>query len=697
MTHDEWLSVLGSKVQGTWNLHKVLASHNLDFFVCFGSLAGLCGNAGQANYAAANSFLDAFVQYRRGKGLIASVIDLGLMDDAGFAYEHAPKLIQRAQSASMQTVAEHELVQALELAITKPVQIALGLGTTKPLSISGVVPPWTRDARYNLWTRIIPESETDTLGLDGDLRELMESIRNNPEILDDAATERRVTKVLGREIGSHLANTDDMDEDEICKMVIESLAMIEIRSWYRRHLNLELPLVEISNAETIGGLGKATMQALRMKYQGGNPEIASTIRPSAESSTQYLQDAALGRAIQPLQEPVPEWYAESEGHVVLTGATGFVGAFFLSMLAALPQVKTVTCLVRAPDATAAMNRLEATFAKLGLSKICRDKVQAVPGDLTQRNLGLENAQFTHLSKQCSAIFHLGAVVNYTMPYSAHRHVNVLGLVGILEFANTHRLKSVHYFSGMAAYGPSGFLNGQTYVPENEKPVAGSGLLQHHMGYSLSKFVGESICWDAISNGFPLSIYRPGFVLGHSITGMGNADDAVNRLMSTCISLGAYPVPPNQPNCFVPVDFVCSAALEISMSNENIGQAYNLIHPNADENIDLSTTFEIIGQLTSPPLRCVQFADWVKLMSQAKGHRLSEIAPIVAERLAEGAIWWNGKQDAVVLHGTENVHRALAQRPDILNCETMLGLLKKYFNSWSQLAEANLWTEGRSKM
>jgi thioester reductase-like protein len=690
MTHDEWCSVLASKVQGSWNLHNALIDHKLDFFVCFGSLAGLCGNAGQTNYAAANAFLDAFVQYRLGRGLAASVIDLGLMNDAGFAYENAPKLIQRAKSASMRTVEEQELVQALELAICRPGQIALGLGTTKPLSSPGVVPPWTRDARYSMWSNIISTAEPVASALDGDLKELMESVKSNPHILDDPATQARITKVLGVEIGSHLANIDDMDENDINNMVIESLAMIEIRSWYRRHLGLELPLVEISNAQTIGGLGNVTVQALRAKYQettNVDVSMGESTPASNEKDLQYLQDATLGRTIQPISEPVSEWYAVSEGHVLLIGATGFVGAFMLSMLVSLPELQTVTCLVRAESTATAMERIETAFAKLRMPIQSWGKVRAIPGDITHQDLGLEAEEYVRLSNQCSAIFHLGAIVNYTLPYSAHRDTNVVGLLNVLKFANTSRLKTVHYFSGMAAYGPSGFLSGPTYVPENERPTPGSGDLQHHTGYSLSKYVGECIVWDAISNGFPIAIHRAGFVLGHSVTGVGNADDAVNRLMSTCISLGAYPIPPAQRNCFVPVDFVCSAALHISLSNKNLGQAYNLIHPDQDQNVDLSTTFGILSQLTSPPLRAVEISEWAELMSKAAGHRLSGIAPIIAERLTEGSIWWNNKQDAMVIHGTENLHRALADRPDILKCKTMLELMETYFTQWRQVSES----------
>ncbi|KAJ5168896.1 uncharacterized protein N7482_004490 [Penicillium canariense] len=695
ITYDEWISVLVSKVQGTWNLHNAVADCKLDFFVCFGSLAGLCGNAGQSNYAAANAFLDAFVQYRLGQGLVASVIDLGLMNDAGFAYENAPKLIQRAKSASMQTVEERELLQTLELAICRPGQVAVGLGTTKPLSTSGVVPPWTRDARYSLWSNIVSANEAGASGIDGDLKELMEAVKSNPEILDDPATKERITKIIGMEIGSHLVKIEDMDESEVFNIVIESLAMIEIRSWYRRHLGLELPIVEISNAQTIGGLGNVTVQALRAKYQANNTESSEvdSSRPSDGENVQFLQDTVLGRSIRPISQPVPEWYTDTEGHVLLIGATGFVGTFLLSMLVSLPEVNTVTCLVRAASTTAAIRRLETAFSKLQIPMDSWDKIQAVTGDITQQGLGLQGTEFTRLSTECSAIFHLGALVNYTLPYSTHRDTNVLGLTNVLNFANTHRLKPVHYFSGMAAYGPSGFLSGQTYVSENERPVAGSGSLQHHTGYSLSKYVGECIAWDAISNGFPLAIHRAGFVLGHSVTGIGNADDAINRLMSTCISLGSYPIPPAQRNCFVPVDFVCSAALHISMSNRNLGQAYNLIHPDQSQNIDLSTTFKMLSQLTTPPLHAVELSEWVRLMSQVMGHRLSGIAPIVAERLAEGSIWWNNKQGGMVIHGTENLHRALADRPDILKCKTMFELIKTYFTQWSQLPEGGILTKG----
>ena len=461
------------------------------------------------------------------------------------------------------------------------------------------------------------------------------------------------------------------------------MTTIEIKSWFRRHLKLELSLVDISNASTIGGLAKVTINVLRAKYQAGGPETNGSQARSSENDAQHLQDLVLGRDFRPIPGPVPEWHSESEGHILLTGATGFMGAFLLSMLTTLPKLQSVTCLIRAPSHTAAMTRLDKAFEKFNLPKNFQDKVRAVPGDTSQQYLGLDSADFDQLVEKCSAIFHLGAAVNYSQPYASLRDVNVLGTVNVLAFANTRRLKSVHYFSGLAAYGPASFMGGQKSVPENERPVAGSGQLQHHQGYPLAKSVAESICWDVIANGFPLTIYRPGFVLGHSVTGVGNSDDAVHQLMSTCIRLGLYPHPPDQRNFFVPVDFVCSAAMHISLSNENIGQAYNLIHPDPDQNISLSDTFSIVSQLTSPPLRGVPFSEWVGAISGAKAYPLSQIAPILASRETEYAFWLDSKNEGMVAYGTENLHRALANRPDILECKGMSSLLELYFQQWSQ--------------
>lgn len=79
--------VMSSKVEGTWNLHKLTQDYSLDFCIFFSSVASLLGSLGQSNYAAANQFMDSLAHYLHLQGKPALSINWGPWAEGGMASE----------------------------------------------------------------------------------------------------------------------------------------------------------------------------------------------------------------------------------------------------------------------------------------------------------------------------------------------------------------------------------------------------------------------------------------------------------------------------------------------------------------------------------------------------------------------------------------------------------------------------------
>ena len=303
-------------MQGTWALHEAFAAESLDFFVLFSSLSGVYGQIGQANYAAANTFLDAFVQYRHGNGLPAAVLDIGVMSDVGYISKK-PAVLDRLRGTGMHTLCEQELLDALQLAIrqshpllqpnsleepttfthrtfTSKGQLAIGLRLANHLTEPKSQTPWKRDVRmmaYSNSQSIAPSSANDLESQSTQrLRDFLSTVAATPSTLDEASSARFLAEAISKQLLSFIIHASpsssagaDVDEgvgDDVAavdlahqspaSMGVDSLVSIEVRNWGRRVLGLEFGVLEIMNAASFLQLGEVAVQRLRKEFGGGS-------------------------------------------------------------------------------------------------------------------------------------------------------------------------------------------------------------------------------------------------------------------------------------------------------------------------------------------------------------------------------------------------------------------------------------------
>ncbi|GGV45097.1 hypothetical protein GCM10010182_81910 [Actinomadura cremea] len=149
LTPDRVDAVLRPKVDAALNLHELTRNLPLDMFVLFSSAVGVIGDTGQANYAAANAFLDALAQHRRRGRLPATSLAWGFWEDHGGladrAGDAAARLVRRGFRPLPTELALRHLDVAAEPGRATRLPLRVDPARLREQAESGVLPPVLRD------------------------------------------------------------------------------------------------------------------------------------------------------------------------------------------------------------------------------------------------------------------------------------------------------------------------------------------------------------------------------------------------------------------------------------------------------------------------------------------------------------------------------------------------------------------------
>jgi len=313
--------------------------------------------------------------------------------------------------------------------------------------------------------------------------------------------------------------------------------------------------------------------------------------------------------------------------ILLTGATGFLGAFLLYELLQQSQA-TIYCLVRSPDPSSARMRIQKNLKFYHLQNASfASRIVPVLGDITKPQLGLSAEEFGSLSNEIDSIYHSAATLNYLYSYSKLKASNVVGTREVIKFACQGKTKPLHYISSVVVF--EGLAYAGKTVLETEDPQSSEGI---YLGYSQSKWVAERLVTMARDRGLPANIYRLPFISGHSQTGIGNTDDLACRLIKGYIQMGSIPDLDDLVD-LCPVDYASQAIAYLSLQKNSIDRAFHLNNPYPCPRQNLVDYIRSRGyDLEQLPYQ--QWQQQLKAVSSSQQNSLSPLLPFFSKRWSE---------------------------------------------------------------
>ncbi len=271
-------------------------------------------------------------------------------------------------------------------------------------------------------------------------------------------------------------------------------------------------------------------------------------------------------------------------HVLLTGATGFLGIHLLYELLVHTEAE-INCIIRGDDPRSAQRRLLKKmqfYFPHASSRQWNDwqaRIQVYNGDVTNKYFGLHPNVFNLLGQRVDSVIHAAALVKHYGYYEDFYRANVQGTKQVVEFCMDYAIP-LHHVSTTSVAGSisaeqldsSSFTENSFYIGQNYCDNL----------YIRSKFEAEGMIYEEMENGLQATVYRVGNLTGRYSDGafQENMDENMfyNRLKSF-IQIGVVvPEMLEQTEEFTPVDSCSRAIVQIASTKEASGRVFHIFNP-----------------------------------------------------------------------------------------------------------------------
>jgi emericellamide synthase (highly reducing iterative type I polyketide synthase) len=261
MAVEQWCKVTAPKIQGTWNLHKLLPE-DMDFFVMLSSVVSMVGTVGAGNYASACAFQDGIARYRRRLGMTAYSVNIGAIVEAGYVSEN-PDVAVNLRKNGLGSVAITEFLSHLSDVVQhKTVYTQSSLGILPNGDERGLGEPrWANDKRLAQIFGAENQAGSKAVGGGAD---------NVGFELQAATTFHEAQDIVCKAIVKQLATILAIETDDIIparsldSYGLDSLVGVELRNWIGAYLQVNLPLLVMWNTSSINELAEIVTKGSRL-------------------------------------------------------------------------------------------------------------------------------------------------------------------------------------------------------------------------------------------------------------------------------------------------------------------------------------------------------------------------------------------------------------------------------------------------
>jgi myxalamid-type polyketide synthase MxaB len=262
-TLERFEKVMRPKIKGAWNLHTLTQDLPLDFFVLFSSAASLIGSAGQANYAAANAFMDALAHYRQALGVPALSINWGPWAKSGMA----ASLEKRLNAQGMKMIAPEQGLQVLGELLKEP---SFQVGVL-PMEWAQYQRQYSSGGEPPLLSSVLEQAQSRHSESIKFLESFNSASKQERTNLLVGYIQKQVAQVLG------LARSQLDIQQPLNYMGLDSLMAVELRNRMKSELGVELSVATFLEGLSVSTLATQVMEQMgEWRKTSGRQELSPT-------------------------------------------------------------------------------------------------------------------------------------------------------------------------------------------------------------------------------------------------------------------------------------------------------------------------------------------------------------------------------------------------------------------------------------